>query len=159
MIKKQLFEKTIGILKKSYKSGDLKNLSCTCCAVGNLVADASNCYARAEYDGHVWRDKDTGVKVNTIPWPYTVRYISQEELNTNPYVPSEFLEVAPKLGYTLEQLKCIEAAFESWNDKWAHGRSRGDRLKQGLSNVYDQLCEIHEVAPHEKKPFEQVFEI
>lgn len=157
MKNKELFDKTVNILLEAYRNDTLQHSNCYACAVGNLVA-ANN---GIEINHKVHEDCS-----RTLSWnDRGSMYESTEVTYNNWFVlwspharPTEELERLAieevlSTGYTLEECKKIEYAFENVSDDGGDDQY----MLNGLLAVYDTLCDIHEVDRKEVEAGELVF--
>lgn len=145
MKNKELFDRTISILVKAYQNDTLEHHNCYACAVGNLMAE--NCgfrliktpfkFSEIYYTGY----NGTLIYEPLLPIEQVLTY------NLDRLESSDFInDIIKKVGYTLNELSSIEAAFEGGTYK------RDDHDKDGfygLMNVVDALMEIHEAEQKE----------
>jgi hypothetical protein len=142
MKNKELFERTINALVQAKEAGTLKGGDPCGCAVGNLIA-AHNGYTIT--GSMSWRDSSDKLVIPS--WFCSARC---GKLSTQ----------TADLGYTGEDIKLIESAFEEYRsthyklvlfnggavEKGIPGYTEELAVEVGLRNVYAALCEIHEVA-------------
>lgn len=153
MKNQELFNKTISILVKAYQNNTLEHTNCYACAVQNIVAGNMDVNLISKPDAHELANLDH----ISIVWPNIDYYetitanLDRERNDCNPFL----IEQLDSTGYTLEQLKDIESAFEGvyeYNhpntDEWVFA---------GLLNVVDELMIIHQANEIEVKQAKELF--
>lgn len=138
------FDQTIAILVKAYLNDELCHKICAACAVGNLVAHA------------------LGTKPKKAPDTYCVEFENNEFEDGTPafhwydslngMISIEGEEQIKATGYTIEQIRAIESAFENapGDPDPTSGLYRGRCVDpvwmfNGLMAVVEVLAEIHGV--------------
>ena len=143
MKNQELFNKSVGILVNSYRNDTLQHNDCCSCAVGNLIASACNYTITKDFkwlhESSFWSDvfftTDEGQTI------YKSQYYGEAKKQID------------STGYSLQELAKIEFAFESANQ----GVSEDDYMFNGLLDVYDVLCDIHEMDKEEVIKGELIF--
>ena len=141
MKNQKLFNRTVDILVKALKEGKLEHGDCQKCAVGNIVT--SNMYGGV--DGLI-----TGAWYHPVACTtWNTERLMQEIEDEGKF--SEYSDLSYKTtlmqimstGYTIEELRRIESAFEDAN-QGPDGEYDSTGV-YGLRNVYDELLRIHDV--------------
>lgn len=147
IINRKTFEKSISLLQEAYSRGTLKSSSCAACAVGTLLAEVNDCYVEDEI---IWKYKSDHrlYEGSNTDW-----YSLLEQQRRNGFDEEishqSLLNNMKNTGYTVEQLSCIEAAFEGRNSP-IDLVNRNLTMEDRLERVYDKLCEIHQVSLDER---------
>ncbi|GEO03833.1 hypothetical protein AAE02nite_14970 [Adhaeribacter aerolatus] len=133
MKNKELYDKTIKILVNAYLNNSLVQGNCHACAVGNLVA--ANLDIKFNQDlkwigrtvawSHVFVTLSYKIAQVKRPWAYTGQ--AQAQIDAT--------------GYTWPELARLEYAFE----RAPKGKTREERMFNGLMAVLDVLSQIHEM--------------
>lgn len=140
MKNKELFDKTVSILVKSYFDNTLQKGSCAACAVGNIVAaNMGLTYAKDSKGIYTYRDTNSWwnsvfstVGGTQTKRPHRIFGCSKRQIDST--------------GYHWEDLAKIEFAFETAsNDEGDEG------MFLGLMAVIDVLCEIHECEENKEE--------
>lgn len=124
---KATFDNSVSVLVRAYLNGTLQHLNSCACAVGNLVAAAGGYkYQKLGNGSYWWTDKFPD-------WRH----------------PKERGQDAEKqfdlVGYSYQQIRKIELAFEGQNRIWYPERDEDENTFRGLLAVVDVLAEIHGV--------------
>lgn len=118
MNQQEKFNETVGILVKAYMQGTLIHGNCQACAVGNLVAAKMDYKMNLGYRGWLQGDKQV------MPlWFHRDGDLQREAI-----------------GYSKEEVKLIEAAFEAWGPFM---EETDLSLIGSLLRVVDVLADIH----------------
>ena len=145
MKKKELYDKTVKILVNAYLDNSLVQGNCYACAVGNIVAANLN----IKYDQDLkwigppvaWSQVfvTLSYKIAQVkrPWAYTGQ--AQEQINAT--------------GYTWPELARLEYAFE----RAPKGKTKEERMFNGLMAVVDVLTQIHELDEQTKVATKKLF--
>lgn len=131
---KATFENSLSVLVLAYINDTLTHLNCTACAVGNLIAAAHGCKMVADEKmgrGYFqWIDENGQRKF--VHWLRSVTTIFRDEDQEQDILWT---------GYSVEELRQIESAFEKSNK----GNTLDEWMFNGLIAVVDVLAEIHGV--------------
>lgn len=156
-----LYKKTVDILYEAYFNDTLEHGNCYACAVGNIVA--ANCGYKIMKDPTIKREI-----IQEMYWegfaPYTLSAQNHDIMRTATYytlkswekTPEEVREQIKKTGYTLNELRVIEEAFENCSSCDEDGDITDEAwMFNGLVSVLDVLKEIHEIDDNsdEKEKF------
>lgn len=154
MNRPKIYHKSVDILYNAYFNDTLRHSNCYACAVGNLVAaNMGKKFTRhsvrdTKYDRCLelgWDGENCYIdetSVDMAGW-YTI-LCGYDEI----YFPRAFSKGQKELsaiGYDLEEVTLIEAAFESA----PKGENDEDWMFNGLVAVLEVLKEIHEVTDEE----------
>ena len=152
MKKKELFEKTVGILVNAYRNDTLEHRNCLACAVGNIIA--ANCGINDIISSAEWEEKTGGFgSLDWTGWTKVFMTVgTKQSINMSAYKGVAKFQI-DSTGYSWQDLAKIEYAFETT----PRGNNDDDWMLNGLLAVYDVLCDIHEVNPTEVKAGEEVF--
>lgn len=151
MNKRPTFNETVDVLVRAYLNDELAHSFCSACAVGNIVAHAigtkpkrgtdfefDNVFENGEYAA-AWYDT-----LNYMGWEIGLRQIEAT-------------------GYTKNELRLIERAFESADGKpemdgmWRGKKTDPVWMFNGLMAVVDVLAEIHGVDLSVKESARSLF--
>lgn len=122
---KATFENSVDVLVKAYLNDTLEHVSCSACAVGNLIADANNYKFERINNSLSWSNNSRDWFLVINPCHHGDRMEAMRQINS--------------IGYTEAQVRDIEHAFE-------HPEKRSnDKMFNGLLAVVDVLADIHKV--------------
>ncbi len=161
MIKEELYNRTVDVLKEAYFNDTLVSESCTACACGNLIM-AANGYKEVEMGGDVfWMDKQGNYRnpewINVVGTTSVhigfIRLSKKQHLYIDRY-EGEVKEEIKSTGYDLHEFAAIESAFEK-------GYKGFDKMFNALMSVVDTLDKIHQntntqVTIQSKSKFQKV---
>lgn len=148
---KSSFENSVNVLVRAYLNDTLEHCNCFACAVGNLVVAACG----YNYDKEFIREQSSvGFKYPLV----TKEHSSCKTMAGGSWYPlydgnsnaDSGMEIA-STGYTVEQLRQIENAFED------HAYGPGDNNFSGLMAVVDVLADIHGVDLSTKESAKAMF--
>lgn len=142
MKNQELFNRTVSILVKAYQNETLEHQKCCACAVGNLVLASQGLTPIKNGEELEW-DYNIPYSYGGDSW-----YGAVVENNINPKI-EEFIS---HTGYSIQQLKMIENAFEK-----GHYPENDKDGFDGLMSVVDALMKIHEASPIEAENAKQLF--
>lgn len=138
------FNHTVNVLVNAYLNDTLEHGECHACAVGNLVFACNR--ELAEKDRGAW---------------FEVVVLTPSEFRDNEY--DKILALAndqvKSTGYSIDELKQIEAAFEGANDDFINEDElyyKPDTY-HGLMAVVDVLAEIHGIDLEAKEEAKKLF--
>lgn len=134
------FENSVNVLIKAYFQGHLNAMECSCCAVGNLIANA-NGYEFDQYGGWVGR------------YPVWQKAIRFRRVITE-YFAGDVKKEIESTGYTAHDINKIEAAFMDNASTYCHPER--DNFN-GLMAVVDVLADIHGISLEAKETAKQLF--
>lgn len=138
----ELFYRSVNILQRAYFKGTLKHKSCLSCAVGNLVA--GNLGFSVINNLRILVDpSDPGYKNAVLNAAWTLPVLGANLIRTS---DEDVAMAISATGYTVSELKRIEAAFENRDNKPKYDPDG----YLGLCAVIDTLMEIHEFNEGEK---------
>ncbi|KAA5540565.1 hypothetical protein [Adhaeribacter rhizoryzae] len=146
MKNKELYDKTIKILVNAYLNDSLVQGNCHACAVGNIIAANLN----IKYDQDLkWINRQVAWsqvfvtlsnKIAQVkrPWAYTGP--AREQINAT--------------GYAWPELARLEYAFE----RAPRGKTKEERIFNGLMAVVEVLTQIHEIDEQTKVATRKLFQ-
>jgi len=157
------FNHSVNVLVRAYMNDTLEHNNCYACAVGNLVADAYGYTYTDAVDGgcrkkkallqnngrYFDRDK-SGINVGA-DWYNLIDFI--DFIDPNPQDPKGLKEIE-KTGYSFEEVKAIENAFESVSE---YNKSEDQYMLDGLMAVVDVLADIHGIDITAKEEAKKLF--
>jgi hypothetical protein len=151
MKNKELFNKSVSILVEAYRNNTLEHGNCYACAVANLIAGNNDIqfFLREIFDG--------GLELNwsnSHPmWHFVFLTVFEKQtINEQKYYGNSKRQI-DSTGYDLYELARIEKAFELA----PKGNDEDDWMFNGLLEVYDVLCDIHEIDEEEVISGELIF--
>ncbi len=161
MKNKQLFDKTVGILVKSYMNDTLQHGTCTACAVGNII-----CHNMYNGDHRKWWQTFFANVLNGDgSWSHVFSTAPDDTGKLSQRFDASrcvdaALEQVKSTGYTVEELAQIEYAFEivtqdkdpkiELNVSDCPKDIKDHYMFKGLVSVYETLCDIHEVTAEDE---------
>jgi hypothetical protein len=148
---KPKFEHTVNVLVQAYLNDELAHKICSACAVGNIVAAAIGTKPK---------------KVDSLTVFDNSQFDNGEYTEWYPIINGSTIRPMTQItatGYSIEELKLIEYAFES-----APGKPEGDGIFEGLTTdpvwmfnglmaVVDVIAEIHGVDLKAKESAKELF--
>lgn len=151
-MKTATFENSVNVLVKAYFDGTLEHGNCHACAVGNLVTQACGFTYKKAYGVGV------GLMGCNILWSHRDSYYEPDDSKLSWYAvvkvgkkSLEGLRQVEAVGYSIDELKRIEEAFESVD--WLSN----DRMFDGLMAVVDVLADIHGISLEAKEEAKAMF--
>jgi hypothetical protein len=148
MKNRELFYESVNILQKAYYNGTLQHGNPCGCAVGNLVVSACGIKTSFTEDNRfnwnnkapLWYERMMGVKQTLTIF----EELGEKQINAT--------------GYSIEEIKKIEGAFEYPHPSGKHNVKADKDGFNGLCNVLEALMEIHEFNKEDLLPEkEQIF--
>lgn len=157
MLREKLYYNSLNVLIRAYFKNTLKGGVCTACAVGNLIADACGFQVVEinvldtnfnKVEKHlVWNNKNG--KMISPDWnrAFSTKFLFGI-FPFQKYTPLNyrvFQEEIDSVGYTIDELRQIEYAFEKGYNKLFCS----DRMFSGLCAVVKVLDKIHQNTDNE----------
>jgi hypothetical protein len=141
------FEHTVNVLVKAYLDDTLQLCNCYACAVGNMVANSRKLRYNKKYANFCWDSDESAAWFNAC---YAGHGGSIDLAN----------DQISSTGYTWNEIKMIEMAFESAYRKAPQAdRSQFDDklIFNGLIAVVDVLADIHGIDLTQKEEAKKLF--
>lgn len=146
MNRPELFDWSVATLAQAFLEGNLEHTNCAACAVGNLIAATKGYELKGDWK--VWYKG--GKRVMGGDW---FAYIIGADTDTFELASAK--EELRDLGYTLDELKLIERAFENRGSSYVTVMQSA--TYDDLAAVYECLCDIHEVEAIDRVNPEDIF--
>lgn len=140
------FHETIGILVEAYLSEELAHGTCAACAVGNIISRkmGTKPKKKASRTGFYYQTCENGTD---LFWGDVFRSTELEGQLFYPHAITPRIQHEISVsGYSLEELRRIEYAFENAPRNCPYFEYRNEEwMFNGLMAVVDVLAEIHGV--------------
>ena len=132
MKNKELFERTVSILVKSYQDDTLEYTDCSACAVGNIVAANNGIQLKKLPNGEI-----NAIGGKSDLWKYCFQSFGDGVKGLSSYMPLDGKQQIATTGYSINEIAEIEKSFHT-------GYAMNLDNFEGLMSLIDCLMVIHE---------------
>ena len=151
------FHHSVNVLVKAYLNDTLESRNCYACACGNLIAEAQgikfkkqrwhNLNVKWDIEDEDYYPGSNGACNGIGGWGAIILDNEPNELGA---------KQIESTGYTIEELKRIENAFEKPN-RSTLTKATDETVFKGLMNVVDILADIHGIDLETKEETKKLF--